>query len=31
MAEKGGYTVVSSEGTLITAYRVDSYNRKFAK
>lgn len=31
MAEKGGYTVVSSEGTLITAYRVDSYNRKLAK
>jgi hypothetical protein len=31
MAEKGGYTVVSCEGALITTYRVDRYNRKLTK
>lgn len=31
ISEKGGYTVVSCEGNLITAYRLDSFNGKFLR
>lgn len=31
MAEKGGYAAVTSKDALITAYRLDSFNRFLAK
>lgn len=31
MAEKGGYTLVATKETLITVYRLDSYNKSKAR